>query len=269
MNESGAEAIKKATASKKRKSVSQAERLAVDLSKLAPKHFYASTVNIQNKQISFPKSSRHVFADACNWKEDKLCPRYCRKAEFNFEANLSDRKVLTRYSVTCASCFGESCSAVHLYCAHCDDILTGSIAGPGGKTTDHLVTIKHVYLEAKAVNTYLEERGSALPIMLHCSTQLQQVSEYVNKLDDWSETIRYPRKSLKKSDFKELIDALRDRLPKVSCSLRLPSDSLHLPSQADLSSTLISTESPSLSPFVLCALNLRFFSSCPENIGAR
>ena len=75
------------------------------------------------------------------------------RAQLKFEAYLPERKFLTRYSVHCPSCTSGSESAVHLYCSYCDEILTGSIAGPGGKITDHLITIGHVDQEAIALRS--------------------------------------------------------------------------------------------------------------------
>lgn len=207
--------MSESSASKKRKQVSEAEKLALELSKLTSKHVHQSKVKFENNQIIFLESSKTVFNDSCTWKDDKLWPRYCRKAEFKFEAYLPDRKYLTRYSVNCSTCYEDGEAAVHLYCSYCDEILTGSIAGPGGKITDHLITIRHVYQEATALKTYFEQKG------LSREQDYQQAKDYVEKLEEWSETIRYQKNSLKKTDFEELLRSLRLLLTKVSTLLLL------------------------------------------------
>jgi hypothetical protein len=98
---------------------------------------------------------------------------------------------------------------VHLYCSYCDEILTGSIAGPGGKITDHLITIRHVYQEAIALKNYFEQKG------LSRGQELAQAREYVEKLEEWTETIRYQKNSLSKTDFEEVLRTLRLLLNKV------------------------------------------------------
>jgi hypothetical protein len=189
--------------------VSEAERLALDLAKVSPQGLHESRVKIENAQIIFSADSKHVFTDSCSWREDKASPRYCRNAEFTFESYLPDRKFLTRYSVTCKTCYGDSGPAIHLYCSYCDEILTGSIAGPGGKVTDHLITIRHVYQEASAFRDYFEEKGLPQGIVY------QQASQYVRTLEEWSETVRYQKNSLKKPDFEALLGALRRKLSQV------------------------------------------------------
>ena len=44
--------------------------------------------------------------------------------------------------VSCAKCFADGESVFHLHCSYCDEILTGSIAQPGGKVSDHVITIR-------------------------------------------------------------------------------------------------------------------------------
>jgi hypothetical protein len=206
------------SSSKKRKQVSEAEKLALELSKLTSKQVHQSKVKFENNQIVFLESSKSLFTNACTWKDDKLWPRYCKKAEFKFEAYLPDRKYLTRYSVNCSTCYEDGDTAVHLYCSYCDEILTGSIAGPGGKITDHLITIRHVYQEAIALSTYFEQKGWSR------EQEYQPAREYLRKLEEWSETIRYPKNSLKKTDFEDVIRSLRVQLSKATLgpSVRTP-----------------------------------------------
>jgi hypothetical protein len=194
---------------KKRKRVSDAEKIAVGLSKLILKHVHPSKFKFENEKISFLESARPMFAESCTWRENRNCPCYCRKAHLKFEAYLPDRKFLTRYSVHCPTCYSCNDSAVHLYCSYCDEILTGSIAGPGGKITDHLITIRHVYQEAVALRAFFEQRG------ITREQDRQQAQEYVAKLEEWSETIRYPmRNSVKRAHFEEVLRDLRIQLSK-------------------------------------------------------
>jgi hypothetical protein len=211
------------SSSKKRKQVSEAEKLALELSKLTSKQVHQSKVKFENNQIVFLESSKSLFTNACTWKDDKLWPRYCKKAEFKFEAYLPDRKYLTRYSVNCSTCYDDGDTAVHLYCSYCDEILTGSIAGPGGKITDHLITIRHVYQEAIALSTYFEQKGWSR------EQEYQPAKEYVKKLEEWSETIRYPKNSLKKTDFEDVIRSLRAQLSKASVGQSVSSCRLNAP----------------------------------------
>jgi hypothetical protein len=197
-------------ACKKRKRVSDAEKIAVSLSKLILKHVHPSKFKFENERIFFLETARTIFTDTCTWRENKTCPCYCKKAQLKFEAYLPDRKFLTRYSVQCPSCYSSTESAVHLYCSYCDEILTGSIAGPGGKITDHLITIRHVYQEAVALRAFFEQRGIAR------EQDRIQAREYVAKLEEWSETIRYPmRNSVKRMHFEEVLKDLRFHLSKT------------------------------------------------------
>jgi hypothetical protein len=199
--------MSESSSSKKRKQhVSDAERLALELSKLNPKHMHESKVKFEDTQIVFPENSKNVFANACTWKDDKVCPHYCPKAEFRFESYLPDRKFLTRYSVKCSTCYDQDTIAVHLYCSHCDEILTGSIAGPGGKIADHLITIRHVYQEAVSLRSYLDKHGLPQGMVLN------QAGEYLKILEEWSETVRYQRNSIKRPVFEEVLGTLRIRL---------------------------------------------------------
>jgi hypothetical protein len=199
---------------KKRKSISDAERLALELAKLTPKHVHETRVRFENEKIVFAETSKISFYEKCTWNDDRVDPRYCCKAEFKFSASLPDRKFLTRFSVKCLRCYDDNITAVHMFCSHCDEILTGSIAGPGGKVTDRLITIRHAFQEAVAVNAYLEEQGFPQDI------ELLQAREYVMKLEEWSETVRYQKKSLKKPFFDDILRALRLKLSQVQAGIR-------------------------------------------------
>jgi hypothetical protein len=201
--------MSEASSSKKRKPVSDAERLALELLKLTPKHIHESKVKFEGNRIVFPVGSKNILSDSCTWKVDRMCPRYCEKAEIKCENYLPDRKFLVRYSVKCSTCYDEETTAVHLYCSHCDEILTGSIAGPGGKIADHLITIRHVYQEAITLNSNLERQGMPKGMEIH------QAWEYLRILEEWSETIRYQKNSLKKPVFEELLKSLRRKLDQV------------------------------------------------------
>ena len=153
---------------------------------------------------------------------------------------------------------------MHLYCSYCDEILTGSIAGPGGEITDHLITIRHVFQEASALRDFLyqtlpqpearkplearqlelhEQQGGTLQLAITSFTQVNkkctvgslsstgsvavrltekeiaQCTEYVSRLEEWAETIRYPmRNTVKRPHFETLVRELQQllsRLPKA------------------------------------------------------
>ena len=176
-------------------------------------------------RIFFPDADDRFKRSRCTWRDDKTAPCYCAQAHLKFETSLPDRKYLTRFSVRCLECYESGISAVHLYCAYCDEILTGSIAGPGGKISDHLITIRHVYQQALALKESLES-GSAR------SLSLPAAQDYIVKLEKWSERVRYPvRTSVKKfhldqvlHDFHRHLEQLR---PPPSARVRLIVNAYH------------------------------------------
>jgi hypothetical protein len=92
---------------KKRKRVSEAERVATELSKLVcelykmtPRHAQECHVKFENSRISFPQSQSNYDSEVCNHTDHRQRPGYCGHAEFKFEASLPDRDHLTRFSVT-------------------------------------------------------------------------------------------------------------------------------------------------------------------------
>jgi hypothetical protein len=145
------------SSTKKRKQVSEAEKMALELSKLTSKNAQQSMLKFEDNKVYFLNTLRSpVCSSSCTWKDSKQWPFYCKDAEFRFEASLPDRFYLTRYSVSCSSCYkDQEAPCFHLYCSYCDEILTGSIAGPGGKITDHVITIRHVVKEAQVLRDYL------------------------------------------------------------------------------------------------------------------
>jgi hypothetical protein len=213
--------------SKKRKVASDAERLAIELSRINISCGFKCSLQIDNTQVSFPESARQFQRSQCTWRDDRANPCYCEKARLKFEASLPDRGYLTRFSVQCLSCYNDKRSAVHLYCAYCDEVLTGSIAGPGGKVSDHLITIRHVYQQALVLKASLESGN--------CSSKtLSQAREYVAKLDDWSEKIRYPmRTNVKRIHLEEVLRALHQLIsglcapPTVNCADRTWAPLIH------------------------------------------
>ena len=52
--------------------------------------------------------------------------------------------------MSCPKCRAGGEPVFHLHCSYCDEILTGSIAQPGGKVADHVITIRCVPLERHA-----------------------------------------------------------------------------------------------------------------------
>ena len=195
----------------KRKRMSDAERIASGLSKLIPRNVKQNSLKVKNGMVVFLESSRPIFAEKCNWQENKGSPCYCRKAELKFEAHFPDRKYLTRYSVSCEACYPGGISAIHLYCSYCDEILTGTIAGPGGKITDHLITIRHIYQEANTLLKFLDEQG------LGIDDDRLQVTEYACRLEEWCEAVRFPKKTpFTRSHFDDALRTLRFQLNKLA-----------------------------------------------------
>jgi hypothetical protein len=202
---------------KKRKQVSDAEKVALELSKLTSRQAQQSMLKFEDRKIYFLNPNRNLtFGPSCTWKESKRWPCYCKLAEFSFEATLPERFYLTRYSVACSNCFKDQKPAFHLYCACCDEILTGSIAGPGGKVTDHVITIRHVVKEALALQAFYERNG------VPDEEDAQRVSDYLCKLEQWSQTIRFPKNSMIKHELDAALDSLRLRLAMVREGAMVP-----------------------------------------------
>jgi hypothetical protein len=192
--------------SRKRKQASDAEKMAVEISKMNFSHNMQCKLRVDKNKIEFTELARPVQTQKCTWKDAKINPRYCKNADLKFEAHLPDRKYLTRFSAQCSACYDEAVTAMHLYCAYCDEVLTGSIAGPGGKISDHLITIRHVYQQAVTLNSDLEHGG------VHGQDMLL-AREYVSKLEEWSERIRYPmRTTIKRIHFEEILGKLHQNL---------------------------------------------------------
>lgn len=198
---------------KKRKAASDAERIAVELSKINFSVEFKCSMRVEKSQVYFPETARQFQRTQCTWRDNKSNPCYCEKAKLKFETSLPDRSYLTRFSVQCPSCYDEGDSAVHLYCAYCDEVLTGSIAGPGGKVSDHLITIRHVYQQAHVLKDSLKSGNQS-------SKTLSQARDFVTKLDEWSERIRYPmRTTVKRIHFEEVLKDLRQLLDRLCAEL--------------------------------------------------
>ena len=190
----------------KRKHASNAERIAIELSKMNLSHEIQLRFRVENDRILFPTTESRFNRDRCTWKDDKKFPCYCTKAYLKFESCMPGRRYLTRFSVNCSECHHGGISAMHLYCAYCDEVLTGSIAGPGGKISDHLVTIRHVYQQALALRNSLEN-GSAGYITPSLAR------DYIARLEEWSEKVRYPMQTpVKRVHFEEVLHAFRQLL---------------------------------------------------------
>jgi hypothetical protein len=197
--------------SKKRKQVSDAEKVALELSKLTCRQSQQSMLRFEDKKIFFLNPSRASAPPAsCSWRDSRHWPCYCPKAEFSFEATLPDRFYLTRYSVSCDTCYPDQRPTFHLYCACCDEILAGSIAGPGGKITDHVITIRHVVQEARALQAVFDRGGAPE------ADEVERVQEYVSKLEHWSRTIRFPKNAVVKRELDAALGALRANVLKAS-----------------------------------------------------
>ena len=211
--------------SKKRKTASDAERMAVELSKINFCHEIKCSMKLEKTHLSFPESARQFQRSQCTWRGDKAKPCYCEKAELKFETSLPNRNYLTRFSVHCRSCYDEEVSAVHLYCAYCDEVLTGTIAGPGGKVSDHLITIRHVYQQALVLKESLESEEQS-------PTTLSQARHYIAKFEEWSNKVRYPLKTaVKQIHLEAVLGELRRLLARYCAAPPVRAQSLE-PSNA-------------------------------------
>jgi hypothetical protein len=213
--------------SQKRKRVSEAERIAVELFKVTFKQTRQSKLKFDQNMLVFQNSllGDSIKGEECCWALNHGChgrPRYCPQAEFHFETCLPDREYLTRYSVYCAKCQPLlRTPSFQLYCSYCDEVLTGSIAGPGGKIADHVVTIRHILSEAIVQYNYFQnkERISA--------EELHNANLYVSKLELWASAIRFKRNSIEKAEFDKVLRLLQLQLQvtnaeKVPCTPPLP-----------------------------------------------
>ncbi len=204
-----------AESTKKRKNASSAVKMAVEISKIIFNH---AGHEMQRKMLV--EKDRVIFTELvssqkCTWRGDKMNPLYCKNAELKFEAYLPDRKYLVRFSARCPTCYDKDVTAVHLYCGYCNEVLTGSIAGPGGKISDHLITIRHVYQQAVLINTILENGAS------YGTPRQQEVvsvaREYISKLEEWSDTIRYRTGgAIKRIHFEEVLERLNACLERLT-----------------------------------------------------
>ena len=199
--------------SKKRKKVSDAEKIALELFKITARQARQSKVKFEQNQIIFEDSKMReaVKGEMCCWANQGR-PVYCAEAEFRFETCLPDREYLTRYSVSCNKCRPGNSQAFHLYCSYCDEILTGSIAGPGGKIADHVVTIRHIVKEAVVQFQYLEKKDRL------SSEEFQKAVAYVSKLEQWASTIRFKRNSEEKREFEHVLRSLQLQLQEASAN---------------------------------------------------
>jgi hypothetical protein len=192
--------------SKKRKQTSSAEKMAVEISKIGFGHDMQRKLRVEQCKVTFTELARPSQTNKCTWGDDKMNPCYCKHADLKFETYLPDRKYLVRFSAQCSACYDEATTRVHLYCAYCDEVLSGSIAGPGGKISDHLITIRHVYQQAVTLNSILERS----PVNDH---DIALVGEYITKLEEWSEKIRFPMKTtIKRIHFEEVLSQLNINL---------------------------------------------------------
>ena len=211
----------------KRRQSSGLEKKAIELSKMNLSCEMQFKFRVDKDRIFFSENASRFKQDTCTWRDEKAFPCYCTESFLKFETSLPDRKYLTRFSVKCLKCYDGGVSAIHLHCAFCDEVLTGKIAGPGGKISDHLVTIRHVYKQALALKDSLES-GSALSINLFL------VRDYIIKLKEWSEQVRYTKQaSVQKAHLDEVIRNFQRNIQRLrllqesEASLSLPSPLQH------------------------------------------
>ena len=202
--------VKKET--RKRKKVSDAERIALELYRNTSRQARQCKVKLDTWAgriiAEDSKLQNNYKGEACTWANNGR-PVYCPRAEFRFEASLPDREYLTRYSVSCSACCPKHDHTFHLYCAYCDEILTGSIAGPGGKISDHVVTIRHITKEAEVQHNYFKSKGKL------SYEEFNEAATYVSKLELWANTIRFKRNSEERRELERVLHALQITLHKV------------------------------------------------------
>ena len=198
--------------SRKRKKVSDAEKIALQLCRNTSRCARQSKVKFDPSTgriiVGDSKLYSHSVGEACTWANNGP-PVYCRQAEYRFAASLPDREYLTRYSVSCSSCCPNHDQVFHLYCSYCDEILTGSIAGPGGKISDHVVTIRHITKEAEVQHTYFRSKEKLSYEEFH------NTATYVSKLRLWVNTIRFKRNSEERRELERVLRALQGILREV------------------------------------------------------
>jgi hypothetical protein len=196
------------TMNKKRKTTGEAERVAAVLSGLTSVQIRRSKLHIERNVISF---AGECVPSVCQTAHGQQ-PQYCPHADLRYGACLPGREYLTRYSVFCRKCRPGENQVFHLHCAYCQEILTGSIANPGGKISDHVVTIRHVVKEAVAQNQHFENN-------LNISIKdFQRAREYVRQLEHWASAVRFKPNSEEKREFVEVLTALRTKLDEASFS---------------------------------------------------
>eukprot|EP00292_Cryptomonas_paramecium_P008169 CAMPEP_0113684012 /NCGR_PEP_ID=MMETSP0038_2-20120614/13710_1 /TAXON_ID=2898 /ORGANISM="Cryptomonas paramecium" /LENGTH=281 /DNA_ID=CAMNT_0000603601 /DNA_START=62 /DNA_END=904 /DNA_ORIENTATION=- /assembly_acc=CAM_ASM_000170 len=212
-------------AKRRRKLVSEAETIASDMSKLMWRTHFSNNFTIVNSRMLFHENTG-LIADRCAW-EDHLRPKYCKAAVLRFDAFLPSRGFLARYSVSCTRCYPDNSTQdpdFHVHCSYCNEVLSGSIARPGGKVTDHLITIRHVYNEATAVCCYLHQQSKKTSDLDPSESGFDHnlAQEYVAMLRKWADRIRFPMKSpVSRADFQRLILGI-DQPSKGPCAPPTP-----------------------------------------------
>jgi len=190
----------------KRKCVSDAERLATNISKMSCCAPLPTRFTLQGNKLKFLPCAGITPVERCTWADKGACPRYCKNASLTFETLLPDRGFLARYSVRCVECYGPAESARQIFCSHCNEILAGHMASPGAKVSDHLVTIRHLFHEAEALASCLRRNAHGEAGDRDTDLDLDQIGRYLGELEEWSRTIRIPTKSaVKRGDFESLV----------------------------------------------------------------
>lgn len=199
--------------SKRKKPASDAEKIAMELSKI----YFSFEINCNQRDDHLAVMLGVVQRTHSCQRISKTAKRnscLCNDAELVFESNLPDRNFLSRFSVKCSSCNDKMLrSPLYLYCAYCGDVLQGTIASPGGKTSDHLITIRHVLKRSLVLINSIEYGISD-------QQDLLKAQIYLQKLESFSEKIRYPVKApIDKSHFEEAIRHLNRLLCRRSTKL--------------------------------------------------
>ena len=98
-------------ATKKRKHGSDAERMALELSKINLIHNIQFKFSIDKDRIFFSDTACQSNQRQCTWRDEMAVPGYCAKVHLTFVTSLPYRRYLTRYSVWCPECYDSRLSA--------------------------------------------------------------------------------------------------------------------------------------------------------------
>eukprot|EP00292_Cryptomonas_paramecium_P011531 CAMPEP_0113676734 /NCGR_PEP_ID=MMETSP0038_2-20120614/8826_1 /TAXON_ID=2898 /ORGANISM="Cryptomonas paramecium" /LENGTH=316 /DNA_ID=CAMNT_0000593833 /DNA_START=57 /DNA_END=1004 /DNA_ORIENTATION=- /assembly_acc=CAM_ASM_000170 len=183
-------------ADRKRKRVSEAEEVAFEMAKISWRTEHKNRFVVKDLKICFDEGNAFAHSSCCSWKDRRTPITYCESARLRFESHLPKRAYLTRFVASCPDCYPSSDPEFHLYCSFCNEVVCGATAGPGGKITDHLITIRHIYHEAAAVCAALTQTTDAD----EAGFNPRAARDYLRLLRAWARKIRFPPRCPVKPD---------------------------------------------------------------------